>query len=129
MPTRRVRLVRRRRPRQRADDGDGRQHHAAEVAELAATQAIGALEGDPDEDAAGQAADVPADRDPADHERQPEIEQDQDADVGLERVDPARALLDRRRAHEPEHRARGADRQPLGVATSAPNAPHSSAVK
>ena len=32
-----------------------------------------------------------------------------------ERVDPARAQLDRGRAHQPEDRARGADRERVGL--------------
>ena len=100
---------------QRADDGDDRQHGAARGSRARAGAMRSApSKATPDEDAADQAADVPADRDPADHEREHEVEQDQHADVGLERVDPARALLDRRRAHQPEDRARGADRQPVG---------------
>src|SRR5919206_416141 len=46
----------------------------------------------------------PADRDVRDHERQDEVEDDQHPDLGLERVDAPRAQLDRRGAHQAEHR-------------------------
>ena len=62
-----------------------------------------------------QPADVPADRDAGDGEREHEVDQDQRADAGLERVDATRPHGHERGPHQAEHRSRGADRDRVVV--------------
>ncbi len=72
------------------------------------------------EHAADEAADVPADRDVRDDEREPEVEEDRASRArsatGRSR---ARRGIDDRRAHQPEDRARGADRRGVRARTAA----------
>jgi voltage-gated sodium channel len=98
-----------------ADDGRRREHHARRVAERPRAPAVGEVERHADQRPADEAADVAADGDVADRQGEDQVEDDQRPDAGLERVDPPRAQLDRRRAHEPEDRARGADRGHVGL--------------
>ena len=83
------------------------------------------------ERAADQAADVAADRDvePGEQEREGEVDEDRQAEPRLHRIDAAGAQQDDAGAHQPEDRARGADRELLGPTADAPNAPASSEAK
>ena len=62
---------------QRADDGDGREHEAAGVADRRHPPTVGLVEGDARQHAADEPAHVPADRDVADRERQDQVDDDQ----------------------------------------------------
>ena len=122
-PRSRSRRARRARSRAQASTGSSGEER----------RSLSFVDGVAGERAAEQAADVAADRDvePGEQEREGEVDEDRRAEPRLHRVDAARAQEHDARAHQPEHRARGADGVACSGSTSriAPNAPDSSEAK